>query len=280
MGLPQRLMSILRQASPLAVLLVGLIAAFASPAHADALAKPTSALAREHLTTGNRYYRVRDFEKAIVEYKAGAVREDAAVFHYNLGQCYRQLGKYEDAIWHYKRFIDHGKPTGEVEASVTQFIAQMKGELARTPTKPPPVAPAPSPTTQPANAVLTPPSLPVDSTPRGIPLQRRLAVGIGVAGIAVIGAGIVWGARAESFESDADEICPMSVCDRAMEATELIDRGKQNALYANVSFGLGGAAVIGAVVLWITGGSRERNPTAIVPHASRSFTGLAATLTF
>lgn len=36
----------------------------------------------------------------IVEYNAGALVEPAPVFDYNLGQSYRQLGKYREALWH------------------------------------------------------------------------------------------------------------------------------------------------------------------------------------
>ena len=44
----------------------------ARPAQAD-LTKPKDPVAREHLEQGNRYYRVREFDKAIDEYKAGAL---------------------------------------------------------------------------------------------------------------------------------------------------------------------------------------------------------------
>jgi len=260
---------------------VWLVSALAAPAHADALAKPTNALAREHLTTGNRYYRVREFEKAIEEYKAGAVREDAPVFYYNLGQCYRQLGRYEDAIWHYERFLDRGKPTGEVEASVKKFIVQMKGELEKKARSQPPVEPAPPPIPDSASpGKMLPAILPPAERRRGMPLQRKLAIGVGAAGAAVLGLGVVLGIRAESFEDDADAICPMSACDRADEATKLIDRGKTNALYANVAFGVGGAAMIGAAVLWITGAPREHKGTVIAPQVSRAFTGVTASVRF
>src|SRR5262245_31421413 len=125
------------------LLVVSLIAALATTARADPLGKPNNPAAREHLATGTRFYRVRASETAVEEYKAGAVKEDAPVFYYNLGQCYRQLGRYEDAIWHYERFLDRGKPTGNLEASVRKFIAQMKAELERAAMKQPPVEPAP-----------------------------------------------------------------------------------------------------------------------------------------
>ena len=109
----------------------------------DALAKPTRAESREHFTAGNRLYRMREFEKAIDHYKAGALEEDVPVFHYNLGQCYRMLGRYPDAIWHYERFLERAKPPGAIREAVDEFLRQMKDELAKKATTQPPVEPAP-----------------------------------------------------------------------------------------------------------------------------------------
>ncbi len=249
--------------------IVWLISALATTVRADALAKPTNVVAREHLATGNRYYRLREFEKAVEEYKAGAIREDAPVFYYNLGQCYRQLGRYEDAIWHYERFLDRGKPTGEVEAAVKKFIAQMKAEREKAAMKQPPVEPVPPPTADPASAGhMLPNSSPPAEQRRGMPLQRRLAIGVGAAGAAAMGLGIVLGLRAQSFEDEAVAICPMTTCDRADEATKLIDRGRTNALYANVSFTVAAGAIVGAAVLWFTSPETKRQDIAVAPHLS------------
>ncbi|MCW5804126.1 MAG: tetratricopeptide repeat protein [Deltaproteobacteria bacterium] len=100
-----------------------------SAAHADVFVKPTNADALQRLGAGNRLYRMREFERAADEYKAGALAEDVPLFHYNLGQCFRQLGKYEDAIWHYERFLDRVRPTGEVRDAIDGFVRQMKDEL-------------------------------------------------------------------------------------------------------------------------------------------------------
>ena len=128
-----------KRALALALLsVVWLISAFATTVHADNVMKPTDTRALKHLTAGDLYYRrLHDFEKAIEEYKAGALREDAPVFSYNLGQCYRMLGRYKDAIWHYERFLERGKPRGEYEALVQKFIAEMKDELERASMKQP-----------------------------------------------------------------------------------------------------------------------------------------------
>lgn len=102
-----------------------------SAVQADSFAKPASLEAQYHLARGNRLYGVRSFEEAITEYKTGALIEPTPVFDYNLGQCFRQLGRYKEALWHYERFLSRGNPEGEVLGAVKEFIVQMKSELDR-----------------------------------------------------------------------------------------------------------------------------------------------------
>lgn len=112
--------------------------------HADPLSKPAAPEARSHLALGNKLYGVRSFDEAAAEYKAGAIIEPAPVFDYNLGQCFRQLGKYQEAIWHYDRFLSRGNPQGELLDAVTGFITQMKSELDKKAMTQKPTEPAPS----------------------------------------------------------------------------------------------------------------------------------------
>jgi tetratricopeptide (TPR) repeat protein len=106
------------------------------------LAKPTDRTAREHLERGNRLYNTRAFDEAITEYKAGALAEPAPVFDYNLGQAYRQLGRYQDALWHYARFLKYGNPTGELLDAVNGFMTEMRAQLANRAPNMPPTGPA------------------------------------------------------------------------------------------------------------------------------------------
>jgi tetratricopeptide (TPR) repeat protein len=94
------------------------------------LARPANHEACEHLDRGNRLYNLRSFDEAIKEFKAGALIEPAPVFDYNLGQAYRQLGKYKDALWHYDRFLKYGQPAGELLDAVNRFMAEMRAQLA------------------------------------------------------------------------------------------------------------------------------------------------------
>jgi tetratricopeptide (TPR) repeat protein len=107
------------------------------------LARPTNREAREHLDRGNRLYNTRSFDEAIVEFKAGTLVEPASVFDYNLGQAYRQLGKYKEAIWHYERFLNYGKPDGELLDAVNAFLKEMRTQLANRALTMPPTEPAP-----------------------------------------------------------------------------------------------------------------------------------------
>lgn len=136
-------MRFIARALPLATVLAALF--IAAAAHADPLARPASPEARDHLIHGNRLYGVRSFEEAVAEYKAGALIEPAPVFDYNLGQCFRHLGRYQEAIWHYERFLSRGSPQGELLDAVHGFIAQLKEELDKQTMTQHPAEPAPPP---------------------------------------------------------------------------------------------------------------------------------------
>ncbi len=97
---------------------------YAEPA--DPLTRPEHPQAREHLARGNKLYAVREFARAIEEYKAGALLEDATVFQYNLAQSYRLLGNHEEALWHYERFLKRAQPQEPLRSAVLQFIEQQK----------------------------------------------------------------------------------------------------------------------------------------------------------
>lgn len=134
------------------------VLALAGPALADPpIARPKDPAALKHLDVATKLYDIRSFEQAIEEYKAGALVEPAAVFDYDLGQCYRQLHKYKDAIWHYQRFLKESPQTPEHDEAVKKFIDQMQAELDQKAMTAPPTedanAAAPKPTTPPVGPV-------------------------------------------------------------------------------------------------------------------------------
>ncbi len=220
----------------------------------DPLAKPKDTTAQQRLAAGNKLYRVREFEKAVEDYKAGALIEDVPVFHYNLGQCYRQLGKYNDAIWHYERFIERGKPVGQLRGAVDAFLTQMRAELEKKAMSQPPVEPAPEP--KPA-----PPPQPKTKKVKvpGAPWYRdRIGWGFTAAGLVGLGVSSGLLASANNIEDDAN---------REMVQTKresLRDRASNRRTIGTIA-GIGGAALLvgGLIKLALRPPDREETVTTL-----------------
>lgn len=204
------------------------------------LGKPKDRVALEHLARGNNLYKVRSFEEAATEYKAGAVIEPAPIFDYNLGQCYRQLGKYEEAIWHYQQFVKTSPSTSEHNRAVENFIAQMKAELEKKAMTVPPIDAAPaasesvvSPVPAEQHDELT---SPVDHRPSPWYSDRVGwgLTGVGVAGLAVSGALLL---NAESLRDDA------AGATSQREQNSLYDKANSRSLVGTI-VGVGGVGLL------------------------------------
>ena len=214
----------------------------------DALAKPKDATAQQHLAAGNKLYRVREFEKAVDDYKAGALIEDVPVFHYNLGQCYRQLGRYKDAIWHYERFLERGNPTGQLRGAVDAFLTQMRNELEKKAMNQPPTEPAPDPKplepAQPNTATIMIPGEPWHRDRLGLGLAAAGVIGLSVSSWCFISArGLVEGSNSQPTQG---------------ERQDLRDRASSRRLIGTI-LGVGGAGLLvgGLVKLALRPADRE-----------------------
>ena len=66
------------------------------------------------------------------------------------------------------------------------------------------------------------------------------------------------------------------------EAQDKNDSGHSKAMLANVALGVGGAAVIGAAVLWFTGAPKAsaEESVGIAPHIAPGYTGVSVRLHF
>jgi hypothetical protein len=85
--------------------------------------------------------------------------------------------------------------------------------------------------------------------------RRKVAIGVAGGGAVVIVVGAVLGFQAQTLRDDAENACPPDACGPtdAERANDLNDRSQKRALFANVAFGAGGAALIGGAVLWYLG---------------------------
>lgn len=244
-------------ASTCLLLLIGISAAD------DSLAKPTDAEARKHISKGNKLYNLGEFAQAVEEYKAGALAQDAPVFHFNLGQCYRQMGAYKEAVWQYERFLARGKPTGQLKAAVEGFLVQMKSELETKAMSQPPrdLAPPREATpprearpetkqTRPAQTIA-----PIELVEPGPPWYKDTwGWGFTAGGVIAgsVSAFLVW--SAVDLDNDANTEPDV------IRQNELHDRADARRIWG-VLTGVGGAALIttGVVKLAVTGASRRTN---------------------
>jgi tetratricopeptide (TPR) repeat protein len=235
---------------------LGVLAAAVAVANAGGpLARPSSPEARAHLDRGIKLYEVRSFAEAIVELKAGAIAESAPVFDYNLGQCYRQIGKYEDALWHYDRFLTYGHPVGELRDAVVAFIAEMKAHLAnRALTMPP---------TEPAHAVDGEEPHKAQSRPVEAAQPHEARSGHDWIGWSFAGAGVASLGAAGLFFWSASSLHDQANTEPDMlKRTEVRNQGDRRALIGGI-VGAAGVALIGVGAVHFLVSSPEPTPRGV-----------------
>lgn len=111
--------------------------------------------------------------------------------------------------------------------------------------------------------------------------RRKIAAGVAAGGVVAIGAGVVFGLASARSADQATSKCPTVMCTQFEEANALNKKSRDQALYANIGFGVGGAAIVGAAVLWFIG--KPEKPTEqpeITTHIGPRAVGASATFRF
>lgn len=112
--------------------------------------------------------------------------------------------------------------------------------------------------------------------------RRKLGLATGVAGLLAVGGGVLLGTQANGFAQDAADRCPtVTGCARADEADALVERARTRALHANIAYGVGGAAVVAAAILWLAGAPEQAaTRTAVAPVLTPASVGLDIAVRF
>jgi hypothetical protein len=126
------------------------------------------------------------------------------------------------------------------------------------------------------------PAVPITAEPEPNPFtpKRKIGVGVAAAGAVVAGVAIGFGVSANSLRHDALATCTPTACtvEQAADAQAKNDRARSRATYANIGFGVAGAAVATGVVLWFLG--KPQSPSlAIAPQLGERI-GLVLTRRF
>lgn len=80
------------------------------------------AAAMAHFEAANRLYDIHEYAKALEEYKAAYLAKPDAAFLFNVGQCYRRLGRRVQALEFYREYLKKAPPDDPNRAYVEARI--------------------------------------------------------------------------------------------------------------------------------------------------------------
>jgi tetratricopeptide (TPR) repeat protein len=120
-----------------------------STAHADDAATRS---AKKHYLKGEKLFALGKFDKALDEYQQAFDAKPLPDFLYNIGQCYRNLGDLDQAIFSFKKYLQLS-PEASDRDKVDKLIAELQQKLDEEQSKkivptPPPQQPQPQPQPQ------------------------------------------------------------------------------------------------------------------------------------
>jgi len=216
----------------------------------DSTPRPTNPEALKYLDEGYRLYEAGEFEKAIEAYKKGAEIDPGPRFHFNLGQCYRRLRQYDQAIFHFERVAADVRVSDKVRGYAKQFIKDMKAEMAKAASSNPPTGPAESlddaPETQPGPDRSGLSSMPaqLDTSAASAPRWYRDSLGwslTAAGGVALLtGAGLE--VHASSLVTQADRETAQE------DVLALKHRAHSNKLWGAIALGVGAGILAAGIV--------------------------------
>jgi tetratricopeptide (TPR) repeat protein len=96
----------------------------APPARADDL--PTRS-AKQHFARGEKLYALAKFSEALDEYQLAFDARPIPDFLFNIGQCYRNLGDYDSAVFSYRKYLRLA-PDAPNREQVEQLIADLEAK--------------------------------------------------------------------------------------------------------------------------------------------------------
>lgn len=216
---------------------------------------------REHLKVGERLYNLGKFDEAIKEFEAGYAIQPHSLFLYDLGQCYRQLERYEKAIWYFDRYLKSGAVPPDAKINVERFIERMRTALEKREKTTPPTGPLR------VQDQLSPPepagSKAIDESRRisGFDEQREQrehwyddGVGWGIAGAGLVaGGGAAW-LLVSATDLDQQAGKPQD----ETRAADLRDRASTRRIFGAIT-GIGaGALLVGGAIKLVMHPKNER----------------------
>ncbi|HJZ87766.1 MAG TPA: tetratricopeptide repeat protein [Polyangia bacterium] len=108
-------------APALALALAAVLAGRAGPAPEQ--------VARRHFDRAEKLYALEKFQDALTEYEAAYDAKPLPGFLFNIGQCYRNLGNFRQAVFSYKRYLSL-RPDTRNRAEIEDLIVDLEKKIA------------------------------------------------------------------------------------------------------------------------------------------------------
>lgn len=100
-----------------------------SVAHADSSeTKQNEKKAKKHFRQGQRMFAMGRFRPALESYEKAYTLSKYPDILFNMAQCYRNLGDYESAVFHFRTYLEK-KPDAKNREAVTELITKLEIEM-------------------------------------------------------------------------------------------------------------------------------------------------------
>jgi tetratricopeptide (TPR) repeat protein len=246
---------------------IALVLATVAPVRAQPASDDHKQAAAAHYAEGQRHFAAGEWLRAAGEFEAAYASDPDPVYLYNTAQAYRRGSACARAAESYRRFLA-AVPNPPNLDKVHRYLAELDAcaKVESVPTNAEPQPAMVEPTAAPAKPAVT-----IDPTAgRG---RRRLGIAIGLGGVALLGVGALFTHDVQTLEGYRRAICagvmPGATCawdaTKQARATDLQHRGDRATALELSSYALGGAAVVGGIVIYLLGDRVPRERLAAMP---------------
>jgi tetratricopeptide (TPR) repeat protein len=111
------------------LLLLMVCVAVAVPSRTVQADDPATRAARRHFERGEKLFALGRFDDALEEYQTAFDAKPLPGFLYNIGQCYRNLGDYDQAIFSFKKYLKL-EPDAPNREAVERLIEDLEDKKA------------------------------------------------------------------------------------------------------------------------------------------------------
>jgi hypothetical protein len=218
------------------------------PVHAGTDEDPRAVEARRACAAGQ----VDRGIKLLADYLATT---DDVTAVYNMGRCYEQNGVSDKALLQFREYLRKAPELSAADrAEVQAHIAQLQREQTPPPARITELAPERLPEPR------------AEDTRDERPALRKAGLSVAAVGVVAIAGGVYFGLHARSLEDRINSAPRYSPAD--------YDGGRTSETLQFVMYGVGAAAVIGGVVLYLLG--LPRHQLALAPSAAPGMVGAVA----